>query len=121
SIAYAGALLALAYPDRVAKARTGKCGEFLLANGRGAILDPAHALAREPYLAVAEIAGRASAGRILLAAKLGEADLEAHFKDRIVETTETGFDAKAMAVRARMGRKLGALVLADRPRPVEAS
>jgi ATP-dependent RNA helicase HrpB len=120
SIAGAGALLALAYPDRVAKARAGKRGEFLLANGRGAILDAAKALAREPYLAVAEIAGSASAGRILLAAKLGEKELEAHFKERIVEAVETSFDAKAMAVRARAVRKLGALALADHPRPVEA-
>src|SRR5579871_2900359 len=120
AVAGAGALLATAYPDRVAKARAGKRGEFLLANGRGAVLDAAHALAREPYLAVAEIAGRASTGRILLAAKLDESDLEAHFKDRIVETIETSFDDKAMAVRARAARQLGALVLADHPRPVEA-
>ena len=121
SVAGAGALLALAYPDRVAKARGGKRGEFLLANGRGATLDPAQALAREPYLAVAEIAGAASAGRILSAAKLDERDLEAHFKGRILETVETSFDEKAMAVRARAARKLGALLLTEHPRPVAAS
>ncbi len=43
-----------------------------------------------------------------------------HFKNRIVETVETGFDEKAMAVRARGVRKLGALALAEHPRPVEA-
>jgi ATP-dependent helicase HrpB len=114
----AGALLALAYPDRVAKARAGKRGEFLLANGRGANLDAAQALAREQFIAVAEIAGHASAGRILLAAKLDESDIEAHFKERIVETLEASFDEKAMAVRARAVKKLGALVLTDHPRPV---
>jgi ATP-dependent helicase HrpB len=120
SVADAGALLMFAYPDRMAKARAGKRGEFLLANGRGAILDAAQALAREPYLAVAEIAGSASAGRILLAAKLDEVDIEAHFKEHIVESVETSFDEKAMAVRARAARELGALVLADHPRPVAA-
>jgi ATP-dependent helicase HrpB len=120
-VAGTGALLALAYPDRVAKARAGKRGEFLLANGRGAILDAAHALAREPYLVVAEIAGSANAGRILLAAKIDEKDIEAHFKEHIVETLATSFDEKAMAVRARAVRKLGALTLADHPRPVQAS
>jgi ATP-dependent helicase HrpB len=54
-----GALLALAYPDRVAKNR-GSGGGFLLANGRGAKVDEASALAREPFLAVAEIAGSAA-------------------------------------------------------------
>ncbi len=121
SVAGAGGLLALAYPDRVAKARAGKRGEFLLANGRGAILDAAQALAREPYLAIAEIAGAASAGRILSAARLDERDLEAHFKARIHETLEVSFDEKAMAVRARAVRKLGALMLAEHPRPVAAS
>ncbi len=61
-----GALLALAYPDRIARNRGG--GEsFLLANGRGANVDPAEALARAPFLAVAEISGRAAQGRIVLA------------------------------------------------------
>src|SRR5215207_168571 len=40
-----GPLLALAYPDRLAKAR-GRAGEFLLANGRGAALEPHERLAR---------------------------------------------------------------------------
>src|SRR5262249_22674962 len=45
-----GALLALAYPDRIAKNR-GAGGAFLLANGRGANVDAASALARAPFLA----------------------------------------------------------------------
>ena len=52
-----GALLALAYPDRIAKNRGGGAGAFLLANGRGGTVDPASALAREPFLAVAELTG----------------------------------------------------------------
>ena len=46
-----GALLALAYPERIAKNRGGGPGSFLLANGRGATIDPASPLAREPFLA----------------------------------------------------------------------
>src|SRR5215470_16730678 len=52
-----GVLLALAYPDRIARNRGGGTGAFLLANGRGANVDPASPLAREPFLAVAELAG----------------------------------------------------------------
>lgn len=51
-----GALLAEAFPERVAKAR-GKPGEVLLASGRGAFLDPTAPLAREPWLAVADLGG----------------------------------------------------------------
>jgi len=117
----AGALLALAYPDRVAKARLGKRGEFLLTNGRGVALDPANSLAKETYLATAEIAGSATAGRILLAARLSEGDLETHFKESISEKVEVAFDAKAMAVRGRAVRRLGALTLDDRPQKVAPS
>ena len=66
-----GAILALAYPERIAKSRGGGNGAFLLANGRGANIDPASPLAREPFLAVAEIIGSAAQGRIMLAAAIG--------------------------------------------------
>ncbi len=117
----AGALLALAYPDRVAKARADKRGEFLLANGRGAAMEVANSLAKEPMLAVAEITGAASGGRILLAAKLTEKDFEAHFEDRIIEATEVAFDPAALAVRARAVRRYGAILLADHPRKLESN
>ena len=69
-------LLASAYPDRIAMAR-GKRGEFLMANGRAAALEPHDALAGEPFLAIGEIAGRAASARILLAAPLTLEDIEA--------------------------------------------
>ncbi|HEY0599575.1 ATP-dependent helicase HrpB [Brevundimonas sp.] len=70
-----GALLAEAYPERVAKAR-GKPGEFLLASGRGAFVDPTDPLAREPWLAVAELGGGDARDRIRLAAPLDPSALE---------------------------------------------
>src|SRR5215831_16515656 len=86
-----GALLALAYPDRVAKNR-GAGGAFLLANGRGANVDAASALARAPFLAVAEITGTAAQGRIVLAAPLTLAQIEAQFADRIESRDEIAFE-----------------------------
>ncbi|MGE5511444.1 MAG: ATP-dependent helicase HrpB [Bacteroidota bacterium] len=111
------ALLALAYPDRLAK-RRGDGGQFVLANGRGARLDASEALAREPFLAVAELAGAAAEARILLAAALDEAELAAIAGDRIVESDEIAFDPEAAALRARRVRRLGAIVLASEPRGV---
>ncbi|MHB2166614.1 ATP-dependent helicase HrpB [Alsobacter sp. R-9] len=115
----AGRMLALAFPDRVARAR-GAPGTFLMANGRAASVEPHDPLAREPYLAVAEIAGAAGAARILLAAPLSAEDIEADFADRIVERDEVTFDRAASALRARRTRRLGALSLAERPLPVPA-
>ncbi|AWN52216.1 ATP-dependent helicase HrpB [Methylobacterium sp. 17Sr1-1] len=112
-----GTLLALAYPDRIARAR-GRPGEYVLANGRGAALDPAAGLAREPFLAVAEIVGKASAARILAAAPIALPAIEALFPDRIEARTRIEFDPEARALRARAQRRLGAVALAERILPV---
>ncbi|MFC7396471.1 ATP-dependent helicase HrpB [Chelatococcus sp. GCM10030263] len=114
-----GALIALAFPDRIAKAR-GKPGEFLMANGRAAALDAADGLARAPFLAVAEIAGGGATARILLAAPLTIEDIRAVAGARITTAREVTFDAAARALRAREVTRLGAVALAERPLPVPA-
>ena len=113
----AAALLALAYPDRIAKAR-GAPGQYLLANGRGATLDPADPLVRSPWLVVAELQGAAASSRILLAAPTDEDEVIAIAGDRISETEEITFDRAAAALRARRVRRLGAIMIASEPRPV---
>ena len=112
-----GSLLALAYPDRIAKNR-GAGGAFLLANGRGGMVDPVSPLAREPFLAVAELTGAAAASRIVLAAPIETAEIEARFAAQIEERSEIGFDAASASLRARRRQRLGALVLSEQTRPV---
>jgi ATP-dependent helicase HrpB len=116
----AGSLLALAYPERVAKARGEGSGAFLLANGRGAKVEQTSALSREDFLAVAEIAGAAQEGRIMLAARIGEAGIVSRFAKQIVQTNEAFFDPKPRAVRGRAARKYRSLVLSERPLKVDA-
>ena len=113
----AGLILSLAYPDRVAKAR-GAPGQFLMANGRAASVEPHDALAREPFLAVAEIAGSAASARILLAAPMTAEAVDETFAEHITTEDELVFDRSAAALRARRVRRLGALVLAEQTRPV---
>jgi ATP-dependent helicase HrpB len=108
-----GVMLALAFPDRVARNR-GQ-GSFVLVNGRGAVVDPTSALARAPYIAVAELAGTAAQGRILLAAPIALADIDTHFADRIETADEVSFDRGAMALRARRRRTLQAMTLSEAP------
>jgi ATP-dependent helicase HrpB len=108
----AGVLLALAYPDRVAKRR----GEaFLLANGRAAHLDDTSTLAREMYLVVADLAGQAGRAQILLAAPIQEADVESLFADKIELSTTARVDPASGAARARRARMLGSIVLSEAP------
>ncbi len=108
-----GALLALAYPERVAQARGG-AGEFRLVSGRAAVLDPADPLAREPWLAVGELAPAAGArDRIVTAAPLAESELRALFADRIAAEERVEIDEEGR-VAARRVERLGALVLGER-------
>ena len=116
-----GTLIAHAYPERIAKNRGSGSGAFLLANGRGAVMDRASPLSREPYLAVAELTGSAAAGRILSAAPLTLADIETHFADRIESREEITFDPASMSLRGRNSRRLGSIALSERPVPVIAS
>jgi ATP-dependent helicase HrpB len=117
--AHAGSLLALAFPDRIGMARAGKFGEFLLENGRGARVDRAHSFARDKFLAVAEVAGIAAEARILLAARISEEEIERCFAAHIVELNESAFDEKSASLRGRAVRRLGALVLEERPLPIQ--
>jgi ATP-dependent helicase HrpB len=112
-----GPLVALAFPDRIGKAR-GAAGEFLMANGRAAMLEPHMSLARAPFLAIAEISGRAGAARIIAAAALSEADLESVAGDEIASIEEVFFDRQRAALRARKSRRLGAIILSEQNLPV---
>jgi ATP-dependent helicase HrpB len=117
----AGMLLALAYPERVAKNRGGATGAFVLVNGRGAQVDPASPLACEPYLAVAELTGSAAAGRILSATPIALAEIERRFADRIVARDEITFDPAIASLRVRRVRRLGAIALTEQPMPFVAT
>lgn len=114
-----GVMLAFAFPDRVARNRGN--GSFVLANGRGAAVDQASALARAPYIAVAELTGTAANGRILLAAPITQADIERHFADQIETADEISFDRGAMALRARRKRTLHAITLTEAPMSLQPS
>jgi ATP-dependent helicase HrpB len=115
-----GALLGLAFPERIAKAR-GKRGEFLMANGRAAALAADSSLAAAPYLAIGEATGRAAATRILLAAPLTLDEVEKLGAEKIETREETIFDRASQSLRARRVRRLGAIVLSEHTLAVASS
>jgi ATP-dependent helicase HrpB len=114
-----GVMLALAFPDRVARNRGN--GSFVLANGRGAAVDQTSALARAPYIAVAELTGTAANGRILLAAPITQEEIELRFADQIETADDILFDRGALALRARRKRTLHAITLSEAPMPLSPS
>ena len=107
----AGACVALAFPDRLARRRGADGADWLSVGGRGFRLDPASPLAREAWLAVAEVGGMAAGARILAAAPIGQAAVESLFAERIRSGTEIAFDPATGAVRASQDRRLGAILL----------
>lgn len=103
-----GTLLAEAFPERVARAR-GRPGEVLLASGRGAFLDPTEPLARESWLAVAEMGGGDARDRIRLAAPLDPTTLE----HRVTVENRLVKEPSGRMVMRRI-RRLGAIVVDEK-------
>lgn len=107
-----GALLALAYPDRIAQARGG--GRYLLSNGRGAQLQGAQSLSQCEFLVVADLDAGERDAQIRLAAPLTLQALEQTFANQIETRERIEWDSREQAVVARRERWLGALQLSAR-------
>ncbi len=110
----AGRALALAFPERVAKARDRR-GGFVLVNGSGGEVPAHEALATAEFLAIGSLQGKAANARIGEAARLDRSDLEELFSAQIVTRTQTQFDRTRGTMQGRYQRRLGALVLEERP------
>ena len=102
-----GLLVVEAFPERVARAR-GKPGEVRLASGRGAFLEPTDALARSPWLAVAELSGGVSGDRIRLACPV---DIEALGHRMVEEERMVRTPSGRMEVRRL--KRIGELVVEE--------
>ncbi|MCP3128277.1 ATP-dependent helicase HrpB [Shewanella sp. KJ2020] len=106
-----GLLLALAYPDRIAKAR-GVEG-YQLANGTGVVLAAEDALSQTPWLVVAdfqETEGR-NAGRIYLASKLEPSLFDGTLKSLLELSEQCGWDEAKGRVVAERQFKIGQIVI----------
>jgi len=106
-----GVCVALAFPDRLSRRRDQTGEDWLSVGGRGFRLDPASPLAREDWLAVAEVGGAAGGARILSAAPIEIATIESLFVDRIRSGADVRFNPATGGVRATHGRRLGAIQL----------
>ena len=109
-----GVLLALAYPDRIAQ-RRGSLGRFRMASGAGAVVAEHDPLAKSEWIAIGLLDGTQVDAKVHLAAVITRPEIEAHFKDQIIESAGVFWDGKANAVSAARTVKLGALVLDERP------
>jgi ATP-dependent helicase HrpB len=109
-----GLLLALAYPDRIAGQRAEGRHRYRLANGRGAVL-LAECADTPQWLVAASLDGHGAENRIFLAAPVRLGELEALFAADVHWHSRVCWDKRSEAVTAREERRLGALVLEQRP------
>ena len=110
-----GALLALAFPDRVAQRRPGSEGRYLLRNGTGAALPKGDSLFDDPHLAIAELEGQPPEYRIVRAAPLSLADIRDDFGDQLVRDSLVAWDDRTRSVKAVQQLRLGAITLEEKP------
>ena len=111
-----GLVLALAYPDRVARRRANAGSlRYLLANGVGAVL-PAHdPLAASEWIAIADVDARPQDARIFVAASLDRVDVDRLFANTLTTVDEVIWDMQAHDVRATRDQRLGAIVVSRSP------
>jgi len=114
-----GALLAFAYPDRIARQRREGSGEYRLANGRAAVFGDPDALMKEPWLVIAELGSRQGQReeRIYRAAALDQALFDGELVEMVYQRDELEWDEREGVLRAERQRRVGELVLSREPLP----
>ncbi len=114
-----GALLALAYPDRVAQQRREGGAEYRLANGRAALFAEVDALMKCPWLVIADLGSRQGQReeRIYLAAEFDPALLDDVLAEQVERVDILDWDEREQVLRAERQTKVGELVLSREPLP----
>ncbi|WP_440874930.1 ATP-dependent helicase HrpB [Thalassotalea sp. PLHSN55] len=113
-IQYAGLLLALAYPERIAQKRS-KLGEYLAQNGKGFAMQLEDALADEVYIVAAHISAFKQTMTIRLAAPVDLILLEQWQVITPSEDALLAYDVQQDKIIAEHQQKLGAIVLNRKP------
>lgn len=114
-----GALLAFAYPDRIARRRREGSAEYRLANGRAAQFAEADALMKHTWLVVADLGSRQGQReeRIYLAAELEPALFDSVLAEQVSSQDLLEWDEREGVLRAERQRKIGDLVLSSEALP----
>ncbi|KPX95744.1 ATP-dependent helicase HrpB [Pseudomonas amygdali pv. myricae] len=112
-----GALLALAYPDRVAQQRRPGGAEYRLANGRAALFAEADALMKQPWLVIADLGSRQGQReeRIYLAAEFDPALFDSVLAEQVITVDQIDWDEREGVFRAERQRKAGELIINREP------
>lgn len=113
----AGSLLLAAYPDRLARRRSGNAARYRLRNGRGVWLADDDSLAAEPWLVAANVGGGGREARIFSAAPIDMQVIEAYAGSAIEEQECLEWHKPSLALRGVRRRHWAGLVLDEQPLP----
>jgi ATP-dependent helicase HrpB len=124
SVLSIGQLLALAYPDRLAKRRSqahsaqgrtskGYDGRYQLSNGKGAFLAASDALNNQAWLVAAHLDGQRTEGKLYMAAAITLDEITALYGQHITEQIAVQFNKDKQRIEGLKTQRLGALTLSS--------
>jgi len=97
----AGALLAHAYPDRIARKRNNQDNTFLMASGKGAFFTHTNSLSTTEYIVAPHLDGNPRNARIYLAAPYTKQDFDLDFCDQFKVVNTVSWDKKTGSIQAK--------------------
>jgi len=107
-------LLAFAYPDRIALQRNMRRGNYLLANGKSAILHQDDELFSARFLVVSDILEKNNSHIIYKAMELTLDQIDAHLQDHISNKTMVEWNEEELRVEVKEVQSLGAITLCEK-------
>lgn len=110
-------LLALGYPDMLARRRDASGENWLSAGGRGYVLDPVSPLASSEWIVIGDAQGQAKGARILSGLTLTTTEVETWLATRVQRRSVLRWNDDDARVESRLERRLGAITLASGPDP----
>ncbi len=110
-----GALLALAFPDRVGQLRRKQNHRYLLSNGSGAHLTEGDPLCSSPFVVVASCQAREKDAKVFLAEAITKKEIEQLFESELLPRSELYWDSREKRVVAREVVRLGSLIFSQKP------
>ncbi|MEM9343704.1 MAG: ATP-dependent helicase HrpB [Pseudomonadota bacterium] len=110
----AGAMAALAYPDRIGLRRPGDDPRWALSGGKGVRMEPGEALVQARLIVVTDTDGSPREARVRQAVEITEAEVRELYGERIQWVDACAWSKREGRVVARRQERLGAVVLDDR-------
>ena len=110
-----GNLLIAAFPERIARKRSGQRDRYQLSGGQGVRLQPTDPLSGEEYLVAAQMDSGRGEGRVFLAAPIQLATIRHHHAHLFTHERRVYWDSDARKVVATAQTRLGALVVEEKP------